>query len=123
MTTLHTRTVVSLLSGMNADGSLLDTALGRRDVIHGLANVVGALATASAALHDKVSPPLSARRRAGEDRRWRTAAAHLDHAAGGALHGWQVLANAAGQCHRLIRDGEIVEYHGSLTPQHGRYGI
>ncbi|MEV7624268.1 hypothetical protein [Actinoplanes sp. NPDC089786] len=122
MAALHTRTVMSLISSMNADPDLIGTALARQEVIHALAKVVGAIAVATAELQDKVYP-LSTRRAAGRDRRWRTAAAHLDHAVDGAQHAQYLLAKAAGQCHRLIRDGEIIEYHGSLTPQHGRYGV
>ncbi|MFF5293640.1 hypothetical protein [Paractinoplanes globisporus] len=123
MSTLHTRSVMSLLTAMTADPDLLGTALARQAVIHALAGVVGGLAMAATVLADKVYPPLSARRRAGGDRRWRTVATHLDHAATGAQRAEHLLNSAAGRCHRLIRDGEIVEYHGSLKPQHGRYGI
>jgi hypothetical protein len=123
MATLHTRTVVSLLNSMSADGSLLTTARARQEVLRTLANAADGIALAGTVLSDKVYPPLSPRRRVGSDRRWRAAAAHLDHAASGAQHVQQLLFGAVARCHRLIRDGEIVEYHGSLSAAYGRYGI
>ncbi|WP_436528586.1 hypothetical protein [Actinoplanes sp. HUAS TT8] len=123
MAILNTRPVVALLNDFQADPNLTYTALGRHAVLTALASVVGGIAAAEATLADKIYPPMSSRRSAGTDRRWRAAAAHLDTTSrtGGELDG--ALQTAADLCARVITDLEPVEYNGSLRDQHGDYRI
>lgn len=121
MAIINTRIITGPLNAFTANPDLLDTALGREEVLHACAEVVNGLASALATVDEKICPPSMFPSRQRLDRRWATVSARLDDASRTAGTLAYHLLEAARRAGQVITDGETVRYWGSLHEQHGLY--